>query len=112
MEAKLPPIYTTDLEDAARTTRDHLDVATEALASLEPDYRGEHPIALCYVVPNLLQDGRDTTPERIQSLFDGLAARFQGPQAVIAIYRPPGDGYRIDEGRVWPGVVLVGEAVA
>lgn len=112
VEAKLPQIFTIDLEDATRTTRYNLDLAKEALASLEPEYRGEHPIAICYVVPNLLQDGRDTTPERIQALFEGLAAHFRNERSMIAIYRPPGDGYRIDEGRVWPGVVLVGEAVA
>lgn len=114
VEAKCPPIETTDLEDASQKCRDALDKATEDLRALEQQYRGDHPIAVCYIVPNLLESGRDTRPERIQALFDGLAARLQGPQSVIGLYRPPGNGIRIDidEHRSWPGVVLVGEAVA
>jgi len=113
VEAKCLPIETTDLGDASQKCRDALDNAAEDLRSLEQEYRGDHPIAVCYIVPNLLESGRDTRPENIQVLFDGLAARFWNERSVIAVYRPPGPDSRADpdEGRLWPGVVLVGEAV-
>jgi hypothetical protein len=95
---------------AAQYTKAHLSQAAKQLRSLSSNYRVGTRIALCYVVPELRARSTYGRPKNVSAIFTRLPLEFEGSRYIVASYRRA-DPVPKHDGRLYPGVILVGHVV-
>ena len=107
IEAKVCWLGANDTSPTDRIDKER-QAACKQLRDLHPkyrlDYRLDHGVALCYVVPSL----REGTFDIVQRVAEQYCKSF--PTHLVATYQPLDEAPE-DEGKHFPGIVLVGQQV-
>jgi hypothetical protein len=86
--------------------------AGEQLWKLSAAYRYGSLIAICYLVPYPLAGGTYATTKRQCEILLAVRRQFAGSRSIVASYYPHWDPPEDEDGRIYPGVVLVGKVVS
>jgi hypothetical protein len=96
--------------NATREARRQLDLGAGQLKQLDARFRCGKGLALCYVVPSLHRTRNPLDNRSFQSLARDLLHGPIAHPAITAIHESRGKPFA-DGGRLYPGVILLGELV-
>lgn len=88
-----------------------LKEARKQLWKLSRPYRLGTLIAICYLVPCPTKDGPYGRRDKVAEMIAALTTKFHGKRWVVASYIPNYDP-PADNGRVYPGIVLIGKVIS
>ena len=95
-----------DIDSAIQGTKGKLAAANKQLQSLAKDYRQGDPYSVCYVVPWPRRESIQPELHEVLALLNQVAERFASEKCIVAKYSFDAS-FPEDNGRVYPGVVLV-----
>jgi hypothetical protein len=99
-------------DQALKDARAALTAARKQLWKLSASYRSGTLIAICYLVPCPMANQADATPPRQGEILAAVKRHFAGSRSIVASYYPHWDPPEDEDGRIYPGVVLIGRVVS
>jgi hypothetical protein len=99
-------------DHALKYAREALTAAREQLWKLSASYRDGTLIAICYLVPCPMAGRAYATTSRQVEILSAVRRHFVGSRSIVASYYPRWESAEDDDGRMYPGVILIGRVVS
>ena len=99
-------------EQALKVARAGLKAAAEQLWKLSAAYRSGTLLAICYLVPCPMGGRAYSATAKQVEVVSRVRRTFVGSRSMVATYYPRWEPPEDDEGRVYPGVILIGRVVS
>jgi hypothetical protein len=92
-----------------QNVRKKLRAAKKQLDELDSVYRVGLPTAVCYVVPDINMNGRNSDQEHLNAFFSEIPTLLASSRRVVGAFRYSGNHIPNDKGRAYPGLLVVAE---